>query len=131
MDKLEQDVLNTFNTFWQLWAKRSKGEATINELVTYFEPEISSIGTGEHEIGKDIDTVIENFSFDLKELQNPFVLDVFYEKAKKLSPTSGVVEAEAYALIEIGDGESLKLHLRFSTVFVLKNNKWLIKHNHV
>ena len=72
MEKLEQDVLNTFNTFWGLWAKRSNGEATINELKSYFDSEISSIGTGEHEIGKDLDTVIENFSFDLKELKTTY-----------------------------------------------------------
>ncbi|WP_250435778.1 adenylate/guanylate cyclase domain-containing protein [Hanstruepera flava] len=131
MENLEQDILNTFNEFWHMWAKRAKGEATIHDLKQYFDPEVSSIGTGEHEIGKDLETVIENFSYDLKELQKPFKLDVFYEKAKVLSPTSGVVEAEANVEIDLDADEPLKLHIRFSTVFILKDGNWLIKHNHV
>lgn len=131
MEHLEQEILKAFNDFWGMWAKRSKGAATINDLKQFFDNNISSIGTGEHEIGKDLETVIENFSFDLKELQKPFILDVFYQKAKVLSPTSGVVEAEAHVEIDLDSDEPLKLHIRFSTVFILKEGVWLIKHNHV
>lgn len=131
MDSLEKSLLDAFNTFWHLWAKRAKKFDTIEDLKGFFDEDISSIGTGEHEIGKDLKTVIENFSYDLRELQDPFTLDVYYQKAKVLSSTSGVVEAEADIIIAMENAETLELNIRFSTVFVLKNNKWLIKHNHV
>lgn len=127
----KQVVLNTFKEFWDIWAKREKGAFTIEDIQPFFAEDVSAIGSGEHELGKSLQDVVRNFSDDFSELQTPLLIDFFYESVKLLSETVSLVEAEAYVDLEVESGARLKFHLRFTTLFVLKGDKWLISHNHV
>lgn len=131
MDNLEHDILETFDKFWHIWAKREKQERTLEDIIPFFDNTISTFGTGEHELGKNFDKVVTNFKSDFSEFQRPLSIDYIYKKAKTLSDTSGFVEAEAFVSFELDDGTPLKLHLRFSTIFVLKKGKWLVSHSHL
>lgn len=127
----EEEILTAFSDFWQTYAQRTKGFDSINDIKTFFDVNISSIGTGEHEIGKNFDEVVKNFSDDLREMPAPISINFFYKKANLLSPTSGLVEAEAKVIIPMEDETILNFHLRFTSVFVFKKKKWLLSHNHV
>lgn len=126
----EKEILQTFHDFWFTWAKREKKAATIDDLVAFFDKEISAIGTGMHESGKDFNGVRQNFLDDLSEIDIPISLKFEDEKPRLLSPTSGMVEADGDVSLELGN-EVLGFHLRFTTIFCLKEGKWLIAHNHV
>jgi len=126
-----KEMLFTFHTFWQIYAARENNVDTIKDIIPFLDDNVTSIGTGEHELGKNISMVIKNFTADFTELHSPFLLDFFYEKARVLSPTSGLVDAEANVDIVLNTGEKLNLHLRFSTALVYKKNSWLISHIHL
>lgn len=132
MDQIKADVLNQFLMFWETWAKRPNGVATIERLQTFFDEEITSFGTGLHEIGRDINDVIRNFTDDFTEYKKEISIQFYYSDAVALSETVCLVKAEALISVDLDDeGEVGKFHLRFSTIFKLKDERWLIQHNHV
>ena len=131
MNTKEKQVLSAFRNFWNTWATRANGSNTINDIYHLFDKDVSAIGSGEHELGKTLAEVLKNFTDDFNELTIPLRTNFFYEKVKILAPTAAMVEAEAFVYLDMEDGSELKFHLRFSTVFVHKNDKWLLTHNHV
>jgi len=131
MNLIEKDILKAFETLWDIWAKRKNNEKTLADILPLFDNAISTVGTGEHELGKNLKEVADNFKSDFEEFQSQLTIDYIYKKAKALSEIIGLVEAEAYVSFNLEDGTLLKLHLRFSSIFTLKNDKWLMTHSHL
>ncbi|MDW3648327.1 MAG: adenylate/guanylate cyclase domain-containing protein [Bacteroidia bacterium] len=127
----EEKILATFLDFWNTWAARAKKRETIEELIPFFCPEVSAIGTGFHEVGKDHSMVIKNFEDDLNDWQHPIDLEFFFTRVKVLSDTSGLVEAEANVYLRMQNSPDLHFHLRFTTIFILSEGQWKLTHNHV
>lgn len=120
----------TFNKFWNLWAERKNKSETIHDIIPYFSTDISAIGTGDHEKGRNYNEVLQNFKDDFLEIQKPININFKHLIVKLISSTVGLVEAEADLGIFI-EKEKLDFQLRFSTTFVLENENWKIIHNHV
>ncbi|MFD2823682.1 adenylate/guanylate cyclase domain-containing protein [Lacinutrix iliipiscaria] len=131
MDSIKNEILLAFDTFWDIWANRDNKENTLDDIIPFFNNSISTIGTGDHELGKDYHEVVQNFKSDFNEFHKPLSINYTYKKAMVLSSTSGYVEAVAIVSFELDDGTPLNLQLRFTTIFVLKNDKWLIAHSHI
>ncbi len=131
MDAEKAAVLHCFNQFWKTWAERANKDKTIDDILPFFDQNVSSIGTGEHELGQDLKAVVQNFKDDFLELDMPFSIDFFYEAAKMLGSEVGLVEAEGNVEIKVEAELTLKFHLRFTTVFKWSGTAWLIAHNHV
>ena len=131
MKSKEEEVLHAFNHFWDTYAQRHNGAATIDDLKPLFAESVSSIGTGLHEVGRDLEQVLQNFGDDLKEVENPISLEYSYQVARLLSPTVGLVEAEALIILPMAEGPALQIYARFSTTFIEKDGRWLLSHNHI
>ncbi len=130
MSDQQQAVLNAFTHFWKTWSEREKGADTITDLIPLFHPDVSAIGSGEHEAGWTFDQVIQNFTDDFNEMRTGFSLRFLNVNAKTISDTSAFVEAEANVEIE-SDGEDLILfHMRISQIFVCESDRWLAIHIH-
>lgn len=131
MDARHKEVLTAFHQFWNIWAKREKGSKSIEDLIPLFDKNVTALGTGEHEKGRDYEEVVQNFQDDFNEVGDSLGFEIFYEKARLLSETVGLVEAEAYVYIETENHQIIRFHLRFSTILTWQGNKWLVSHNHV
>ncbi|MEM7103897.1 MAG: adenylate/guanylate cyclase domain-containing protein [Bacteroidota bacterium] len=131
MSPTEKKVLQTFLDFWEVWALRKNQTATIDDIQLYFDENVTAIGSGLHEAGRDTEGVIKNFYDDFDELTAPVNLDFYYTDVKMISSNVGLVEAEAKASIVTNQNDKLDFHLRFSTLFVEKAGKWFLSHNHV
>ena len=129
MKALEKSLLDTFHFFWDTWAQRKNGAKTIQDIAPYFDPNISALGTGDHEKGRNYNEVIQNFTDDFKDYDMPISLTFTHIRPIILSPTSGMVEAESILELESG-GEMLKFYVRFTTVFIKKVKNWIMVHNH-
>ncbi|MCB0790651.1 MAG: response regulator [Flavobacteriales bacterium] len=127
----ERGLREAFLHFWQLYSERKQGVHTIEDIIPLFAPNVTAIGTGEHEIGDSHSEVIRNFRDDFKEFKGSFALDFFGVRAKVLSPSSGLVEAQCNFEVEVEPGKVLNFYTRFSTVFVLQHGRWLMVHNHL
>lgn len=97
----------------------------------FLHDSISTFGTGEHEYGKDFNSVKYNFECDFTEFKNPLTINYSNEKVKLLSDTVGLVEAEASVEFYSENNNLYKLFLRFTTILVLENGAWLITHSHL
>ena len=71
MKSKEEEVLHAFHNFWDTYAQRQNGAATIEDLRPLFSEDVSTIGTGLHEVGRSLEDVIQNFGDDLREVENP------------------------------------------------------------
>ncbi|MEO0725017.1 MAG: adenylate/guanylate cyclase domain-containing protein [Bacteroidota bacterium] len=131
MDAKIAAITKTFDEFWHTWAARENQASTIDDIISFFDQDVTAIGTGEHEKGRNLQEVIQNFRDDFSELEVPIKVDFFRKQPKLLAPTAGMVEAECMLYIDLGEGQPIKFHLRISTVFTLQNNQWKIAHNHV
>lgn len=131
MEAKAGEIRSAFHDFWSIWAQRKTKRQTIQELILLLDEHVTAIGTGEHEEGHSYEQVVQNFKDDFNEIETPIALSFSYENVKVLAPTAGLVEAKATISIPIQDDEPLNLDLRFSTVFVYKNDKWVLTHNHV
>ncbi len=131
MTSREEEVLHAFNTFWDTYAQRRNGAATINDLVPLFTGDVTTIGTGLHEVGRSPEEVIQNFGDDLKEVNTSVSLEYTYQNVRMLGPTVGLVEAEAIFILPVTGGMPLQFYVRFSCTFVQENGQWLLAHNHV
>ncbi len=129
MTDLEKSMLDTFYRFWYTWAERKNGAQTIQDIAPYFASNISALGTGDHEKGRDYDGVIQNFTDDFKDFDMPISINFTYVRPIILSPTSGLVEAESILQLESG-GEILTFYVRFTSVFLKKESSWIMIHNH-
>ena len=124
-------LLDAFHHFWHTYARRKNGADTIHDLRPLFDTAVSAIGTGEHELATNREETIANFTDDIKEFPAPLRIDFFGVSARLLSPESGLVEAQGNLELDTDDGGTLNFYLRFSNVFVLKQDKWLLAHNHI
>lgn len=131
MQSDSQALIQSFDTFWYMWANRQQGSATIDSLIPYFSTDITAIGTGAHEKGQNLQEVIKNFSSDFREIDSPIELHFTHKEAKVLAPTAGLVEAEGTVEIYLEADEKLSFSLRFTTIFVKHKEQWQISHNHV
>ena len=78
MSPTEKKVLQTFLDFWEVWALRKNQTATIKDIQNYFDENVTAIGSGLHEAGRDPEGVIKNFYDDFDELTAPIDLDFYY-----------------------------------------------------
>lgn len=131
MKTKEEEVLKSFHDFWSIWALRKNKSQTLNDLLPFFDSTVTALGTGEHEKGRNYKEVLSNFKDDFDELEVPIKMNFFYERARVLAPDVGLVEAECKLEIELKSNKVLHFHLRFTTVFRNKDNRWKIIHNHV
>lgn len=128
---LRTEVLKAFKSFWTTWAERTEGLNTLEQLKSFFDPEVTSIGTGAHEKGSDYAEVVENFRADLSELYDPISMDFANERVRVFTPEYGSVEATADLRIDLENGELMEMFLRFTTILAKREGRWLIVHNHV
>lgn len=131
MNRKAELLTQTFHDFWSTWAARKAGAATIEAIVPFFDPQITAIGSGDHEKGRSFEEVVRNFRDDFLELETAISIDFFREETKLIAEEVGLVEAEAYVFVPLDDDDELKFHLRFSTVFTCREGGWKIVHNHV
>ncbi len=131
MDAKIAEVTKAFDDFWSIWALRRNKAQTLDDILPYFDPRITAIGTGEHEKGRSYEEVIQNFRDDFNELHTPILVDFFRKETKLLAPTAGLVEAECMLEIPVAEGTPVKFHLRLSTIFTLVEGRWKMIHNHV
>lgn len=127
----ETEIQDAFETFWTTWAERKNGADTIHDLLPLFAHNVSTIGTGEHEIATNFSEVVKDFSDDLKELVVPLALDYLSFQVKLLSPNAGMVEAQANIVMETEGNIQLCFPVRLSTTFIKQEDQWLLIHNHI
>lgn len=131
MKSNKEEVLRTFKEFWYTWAERKNQSNTIDDIKIFFDKEITSIGSGEHERGRDYDEVFKNFNDDFNELHTPIALTFNWITTKMLSETTAFVEAESKLEIEVEEGALLSFLIRITSIFNEKIDGWKIIHNHV
>ncbi len=131
MEAKIEEISKTFHDFWMTWARRANQADTLHDILSFFDEEVTAIGTGEHEQGKCYEEVIQNFRDDFAEIEVPIQIDFFREKTRLIAPTVGLVEAEANLEIALEEGSTVNFHLRFSTIFTQVNGLWKLSHNHV
>lgn len=130
-DRPNENLKAAFIRFWRTYAAREHGADTIDDIIPLFAPNITAIGSGEHEIGDSYEEVIRNFRDDFQEFKGALNIDFFGVKAKLLSPTSGIVEAQSNFELEVEPGKMLNFYIRFSSAFIMEDGKWLMAHNHL
>ncbi|MBI1227676.1 MAG: hypothetical protein GC192_20750 [Bacteroidetes bacterium] len=128
----DNDTLTAaFYHFWYTYAARKNGPQTIQDILPLFDKSATTIGTGEHELATNLNEIIKNFGDDFNEFTTPIKIDFFGTKSTWLSPSAGLVEAQGNFELEVEGGGTLNFYLRFTTVFVYKDGKWLLAHNHI
>ncbi|MCB0765202.1 MAG: nuclear transport factor 2 family protein, partial [Flavobacteriales bacterium] len=128
---LGTELAEAFLHFWKVYAERKNGARTIDDIIPLFAPNVTAIGSGEHELGDSYSEVIRNFTDDFTEFHGSFKIDFFGVNAKVLSPTAGLVEAQSNFEVEVEPGNTLNFYTRFSTAFVKEGGRWLMAHNHL
>lgn len=130
--KTENDtLLNAFYHFWYTYANRKNGPDTLHDLLPLFDTDATTIGTGDHELANNLGEITKNFADDFKEFPTPLNIDFFGVTPKILSPTAGLVEAQANFALDVEDTGSINFYVRFTSIFVLKNDRWLLTHSHI
>lgn len=127
----EKALEETFVKFWMTWSSRPGGKDTLDILKPFFHPDVSSIGTGSHEKGRNLSEVLGNFESDFSEVSADLGLEFEYINSKVIKSDIGVVEAEGFITFEVEEGEMHKLELRFTTTFTYENDQWLVINNHL
>lgn len=127
----ESEILHAFENFWETYARRENGPNTIHDLLPLFAHNVSTIGTGEHEIGSTFSEVVKNFADDLQEVATPFTIEFYDEHVKLLAPVAGLVESMGTIIMSVEGHDPIEFSVRFSTVFIQQEGKWVMTHNHI
>lgn len=131
METIQDQMLDTFKSFWYTWAARKNKTATVEDIKSFFDEEVTSIGTGEHERGRDYQEVLNNFVDDFSQLEAPIRPHFNWINTKVLSDTSGFIEAECRLEIELAEDDVLSFMVRMTSVLLKKEATWKIIHKHI
>ena len=101
-------------------------------IENYFDENISLIGTGKHEIYRNLHEFLESFEFDVKrrgkiriEVQN------LYQEEERLDDDHVLAHGTVDFTGLFKDGSScFKMATRFTIIYKWTNGKWLVQHLH-
>ncbi len=125
----EEEVLEAFHTFYQMWAARQHQD-DVEKLLIHCDAGVTVIGTGAHEILVGIDAFRQLIIDDLAEV--PGTLEVTFPWSRaKIFDNVGVVEAEMELKVPIdGSLQSIGL-LRLTAVFLKQDDRLVMEHVHM
>ena len=101
-------------------------------IENYFDENISLIGTGKHEIFRNLHEFLESFKFDVKrrgkiriEIQN------LYQEEERLDDDHVLAHGTVdFAGLFKDDSVCFKMETRFTIIYKWTNGKWLVQHLH-
>ena len=107
---------------------------SVNDLgiENYFDENISLIGTGKHEVFRNLQEFLESFKFDVKrrgkirlEVQN------LHQKEERLDDDHVLAHGTVDFAGLFKDGSScFEMETRFTVIYKRTNGKWLVQHLH-
>lgn len=103
----------------------------INGIIDLLSKDVTCFGTGIDEVAYDFDTLKKLFIRDIEQAPNKVDYEIKNLKISMPADNVGIVACEINFKTIILNQEFKYNNLRLSLVFVKKDNKWLIEHNHI
>ena len=101
-------------------------------LENYFDENISLIGTGKHEIYRNLHEFLESFKFDVKQ-RGKIRIEIrnLHQKEEKLNEDLVLAQGTVDFAGLFKDGSTcFEMGTRFTIIYKWKNGKWLVQHLH-
>ena len=107
---------------------------SVNDLgiENYFDENISLIGTGKHEIFRNLQEFLESFKFDVKR-RGKIRLEVrnLHQEEERLDENHVLAHGTVDFVGLLKDGSiCFKMETRFTIIYKWTNGKWLVQHLH-
>ena len=107
---------------------------SVNDLniEDYFDENISLIGTGKHELFRNLNEFLESFKFDVKR-RGKIRLEVgnLYQEEERLDDDHVLAHGTIDFVGLFKDGSiCFKMETRFTIIYKWTNGKWLVQHLH-
>ena len=107
---------------------------SVNDLgiENYFDENISLIGTGKHEIFRNLQEFLESFKFDVKR-RGKIRLEVrnLHQEEERLDENHVLAHGTVDFVGLFKDGSiCFKMETRFTIIYKWTNGKWLVQHLH-
>ena len=101
-------------------------------LENYFDENISLIGTGKHEIYRNLHEFLESFKFDVKQ-RGKIRIEIrnLHQKEEMLNEDLVLAQGTVDFAGLFKDGSTcFEMETRFTIIYKWKNGKWLVQHLH-
>ena len=101
-------------------------------IENYFDENISLIGTGQHEIYRNLHEFLESFKFDVKRRDKiRLEIENLYQEEERLDDDHVLAHGTVDFTGLFKDGSiCFKMETRFTIIYKWTNGKWLVQHLH-